>query len=249
MATAGTSGALVKGSGTGLTELSYGEIESIEDAVSDEGLVLVRLEFEDIPVLDRHGIPGNLKLRKSKLSRLKSYFQDQIHVLFLQEASPKTRITLGRREKFSFTLEEMLERKEIHDSADDTGLRVNFLLDREIGEINLSAVGIDEPGDEFSFVAMADPQGGDPDHGKGLKTRMKIHNAFIQESVELVNRLPFDPLFTVVIGDVCDDWGHKKDLVQMNDFLSELKCPVLYGIGNHETMLRSEFAPGYNMEA
>ncbi len=41
---------------------------------------------------------------------------------------------------------------------------------------------------------------------------MKIHNAFIQESVDLANQLDFKPLFTVVIGDVCDKWGYEKDL-------------------------------------
>jgi hypothetical protein len=35
----------------------------------------------------------------------------------------------------------------------------------------------------------------------------------------------------------------------MNAFLSELKSPVIYGIGNHETLLRSSFGPGYNMQA
>ncbi len=110
-------------------------------------------------------------------------------------------------------------------------------------------MGINKPGDEFSFVALADPQGGNPDDKDGLKTRMKIHNAFIQESVDLARRLEFHPAFAMIVGDVCDDWGYKKDLVQMNSFLSELPCPVLYGIGNHETLLRSQFGPGYNMEA
>ena len=128
-------------------------------------------------------------------------------------------------------------------------IKANLLLDREIGEISLADFGATEAGKNFDFIAMADPQGGFPDDEQQLDTRMKIHNAFIQESVSLANNLDFDPLFTVIIGDVCDKWGYEKDLRQMNAFLSELNSPVIYGIGNHETLLRSEFGPGYNMQA
>ncbi len=77
---------------------------------------------------------------------------------------------------------------------------------------------------------------------------MRIHNAFLQESVALVNRLETDPLFTFVMGDVTDDWGYEEDFAKMNEYLLKLKTPVLYGIGNHETSLHLDFGPGYNME-
>jgi hypothetical protein len=169
-------------------------------------------------------------------------------VFWIEEATEETMVSLAGKEKFQFTLEALLENLEMTGKMDGQDVKVNYLMDREIGEVTLAGLGIREPGEEFSFVAMADPQGGDPDDKQGLKTRMKIHNAFVQESVDLVNQLPFEPLFTMVIGDVCDDWGYEKDLVQMNRFLSQMKCPVLYGIGNHETLLRSQFGPGYNME-
>ncbi len=211
--------------------------------------MVLRIGLSKKPDPGRKGIPGFVKVRKAETIRLKTYFLDHILVLWLKEASEKTQVTLGKKEKLRFTLGELLEKTEIHGQADGIKVETNFLLDREIGEISLEEAGISMPGNDFSFVALADPQGGDPDDKDGLKTRMKIHNAFIQESVDVANKLEFDPLLAMVIGDVCDDWGYKKDLAQMNVFLSKLRCPVLYGIGNHETLLRSEFSPGYNMEA
>ena len=249
VAASGPVAAAVRSSYSGLGDYSYGGIGSLDEALSAEGLVMIRVEFEKKPDPGRKGMERYIRTRAAAIQRRKDYFGGRVHVLWLSEAAGKTRVILGRKEKQDFTLEELLEKQEIHAPVDGIESRVNFLLDREIGEISLEEAGIGEPGDDFSFVAMADPQGGDPDDSNGLKTRMKIHNAFIQESVDLVNRLDFDPLFTVVIGDVCDDWGYKKDLARMNAFLSKLKSPVLYGIGNHETLLRSEFSPGYNMEA
>jgi hypothetical protein len=232
-----------------IEDYSYGGIQSLEDAVSREGLISLRVEFNERPVLDRKGMHGMVRISRGEMVRISTFFQGTIVALWLKGASEETRVTLGRGERFRFTLGELADAGELSGTMDGTGVRTNFLLDREIGEISLADAGITDPGNEFSFVAMADPQGGDPDDANGLKTRMKIHNAFVQESVDLANRLEFDPLFAVVIGDVCDDWGYKKDLARMNDFLSKLRCPVLYGIGNHETLLRSEFTPGYNMEA
>jgi len=229
----------------GLAPYHYGKVGSIEDARNREGAVLLRVawpEGEVVPV-ERIGV------ERGVLQRVKSYYLGRIAVVSLQDAEEETVVALQGKGGFRFTLGEILEEEEVTRTFDGHQVTVNFLLDREIGEITLEEAGIREPGPEFSFVAMADPQGGFPDDKEGLKTRMKIHNAFIEESVDLVNKLDFTPLFTMVTGDVCDDWGYEKDLAQMNRFLSGIRCPVLYGIGNHETLLRSTFGPGYNMDA
>ena len=252
-----------------LTAYNYGGIESLDDVISQEGLVVVRLAVEDNPQTAGHFLSGRIKTKKAIIARARSYFFEndeefitdplsyetgtmgtdkEVMVLWLEDASEKTSVHITGGQGFQFSLIELIETGELSAALDGVTIKVNFLLDREIGEIALADFGAGEPGDEFSFVAMADPQGGLPDDSKGLQTRMKIHNAYIQESVNLANRLEFDPAFTVVAGDVCDDWGYEKDLVQMNAFLSRLKSPVLYGIGNHETLLKSEFGPGYNMD-
>jgi hypothetical protein len=232
----------------GIGDFSYGDIHTLDDALSGEGLVMVRIEFSAKPGPGTGDVPAAIKVRGADVVRSRTWFLGTIEVLWLDHASENTRMTIGRKEKFSYTLGDLVKGAELSGNADGIDVRTNFLLDREAGEISLGELGITDPGSEFSFVAMADPQGGEPDDQNGLKTRMKIHNAFVQESVELVNRLEFDPLFAMVIGDVCDDWGYKKDLARMNAFLSQMQCPVLYGIGNHETLLRSDFSPGYNME-
>jgi len=228
-----------------LPSYSYGKADSLGEALTAEGLLMLRIELPDGGVIAE----DVLKVRKGRISRWRAYFRHRIGVLWIENPEEGTTVELKGAEKFRFTVAELLEKNEISGTMDGQGVTVNLLMDHEIGEVTLTGLGIREPGEEFSFVAMADPQGGNPDDRQGLKTRMKIHNAFVEESVDLVNQLPFSPLFAMVIGDVCDDWGYEKDLVQMNRFLSRMKCPVLYGIGNHETLLRSEFGPGYNMKA
>jgi hypothetical protein len=252
----------------GLADYHYGEIQSLGDVVSKEGFVVVRLALEDNPKAEGHFLEGRIKVENAVIARARSYFFEndeefnpeslsfdvatmgsdkEVMVLWLKDSSAKSTVHITGDTGYEFSLAELIEKKELSAQLGGVSIKVNFLLDREIGEITLNDFGASEPGENFSFVAMADPQGGLPDDTEKLKTRMKIHNAFIQESVDLTNRLDFDPLFTIVAGDVCDDWGYEKDLLQMNAFLSKLKSPVLYGIGNHETLLKSEFGPGYNM--
>lgn len=269
LATSAAYGAGAQEKEQGLPVWSYGDIKSLEDVISHEGLVVIRIAVLDNPEVEGFRISGRIKVKKAEIDRARSYFfesdeefetdpyafeatamgnDQEVMVLWLKEASEKTSIHISGKPGFEFTLQELIENGEVSGASGGIRLKANFLLDREIGEISLNDFGASEAGKNFSFVAMADPQGGLPDDVDGLKTRMKIHNAFIQESVELTNRLEFDPLFTLVAGDVCDDWGYEKDLVQMNNFLSKIKSPVLYGIGNHETLLRSQFGPGYNMD-
>ena len=269
LATSGAYGAIDPGEGSGLPCYSYGHIESLADVISQEGLVLIRIAVEDNPDVEGHLLKGRIKVKKATIQRARSYFFEndeefvtdpvsfeagtmgsdkEVMVLWLKDASEKSAIQIIGKPGLRFSLEELLQKGELSAPMEGVTIKANFMLDREMGEIKLADFGATEPGDDFSFVAMADPQGGLPDDKEKLKTRMKIHNAFIEESVDLANRLDFDPLFTVVAGDVCDDWGYEKDLAQMNVFLSKLKSPVLYGIGNHETLLRSEFGPGYNMD-
>ena len=233
----------------GIADYSYGGIHTMQDILSAEGLAVIRLETEGPPGEKMALQDGQPVIRNAEIVRAREYFLGKVKVLWLKDAAEDTRLIIPGEKRWQLTLGELLQQKEITGSVNGAAIRANFLLDREIGEITPGDFGASDPDGDFSFVAMADPQGGLPDDADGLKTRMKIHNAFIRESVDLVNRLDFDPLFTMVIGDVCDDWGYEKDLAQMNAFLSRLKTPVLYGIGNHETLLRSEFGPGYNMDA
>ncbi len=256
---------------TPIPPFEYGKILSLDDAKSEEGLIIVRIELKDHPDKEPYFHKGKISVKEAEVRRIKSYFFEQdedefsgdlstyelnlqgndteVIVLWLADASMDTRISLRGRRNCQFRISDIVDNDEVELACDGMMIKSNLLLDREIGEISLADLGAEDPGEHFDFIAMADPQGGNPDDEDQLDTRMKIHNAFIQESVSLANRLDFDPLFTVIIGDVCDKWGYEKDLRQMNAFLSELKSPVIYGIGNHETLLRSEFGPGYNMQA
>ena len=271
LATSKTSGINTDPIYTPLPPFDYGKILSLDDALTSEGLIIVRIELSGHPEKEPYYHKGKIRVHGAEVRRIKPYFFEQdedefsgdlstyeVHlhgndteviVLWLEGASGTTRINLQGGNKCQFRISELVDNDEVEFDCDGMKIRANFLLDREIGEISMSDFVAREPGDDFDFIAMADPQGGYPDDEKQLDTRMKIHNAFIQESVDLANKLDFKPLFTIIIGDVCDKWGYEKDLRQMNAFLSELNSPVIYGIGNHETLLRSDFGPGYNMQA
>ncbi len=253
-----------------LPPFDYGKILSLDDARTGEGHVMVRIELRGHPDKKPYLHKGKIRVQGAEVRRMRSYFFEQdedefsgdlatyqvflqgndteVIVLWMEGPSRDTWIQL-QGSHCPIWISEILEKNEVEFECNGMRIKANLLLDREIGEILLDDIGAAEPGEVFDFIAMADPQGGFPDDEQQLDTRMKIHNAFVQESVALANRLDFDPLFTVIIGDVCDKWGYEKDLRQMNAFLSRLKSPVIYGIGNHETLLHSEFGPGYNMQA
>ena len=271
LVTAKAAGAAEDPASTPLPPFDYGKIQTLDDAITEEGFVMVRIELKGHPDKKPYVHKGKIRVKGAEVRRRKAYFFEQdedefsgdlstyrvslhgddteVIVLWLAGASVDTGISLQGGNKCQFRISDILDKDEAELECDGMKVRANLLLDRETGEIRLADFGAAEPGEDFDFIAMADPQGGLPDDEQQLDTRMKIHNAFIQESVALANGLDLDPLFTVIIGDVCDKWGYEKDLRQMNAFLSQLNSPVIYGIGNHETLLRSEFGPGYNMRA
>ena len=53
----------------------------------------------------------------------------------------------------------------------------------------------------------------------------------------------------MIMGDVVDSQGEKGNFQTMHRYLSRLKSPVLYELGNHESKYSSKFEPGYKMDA
>lgn len=173
-----------------------------------------------------------------------------VFTIWIQGATPLTRLNwIQEDSNASFSMEELFEQQDLHFQSPNLRIHAKFLLDHEIGKIDPASVGIQSPASSsFTFVAGADPQGGNPfAHDKTL-TRMRIHNAFTDETVDLINRLKTDPSFVVMVGDITDGWGTKPDFEQMHRMLSRIKAPLLYTIGNHESPLHQSFDPGYRME-
>ncbi len=250
-----------------LPEYNYPYPASFEEAKNDEGLVAIRLALTGNGRVDKH-LSGRIRVRKGKLARTRvthfessdkyntnrdTYFalpnngnQDVI-TLWLSEITADTIINAGSGIKFEAG--KLLEEPEVSGKEGEITWTANLLFYHEIGEIDPGQIGIDVDTDDFNFVAMADPQGGDSFVDQdNLMTRMRVHNAFLEESVALVPKLNCDPKFTMVIGDVTDGQGKKEDFVQMNEFLKKVNGPLLYSIGNHETTYRVALGPGYNMD-
>lgn len=256
-----------------IPEYHYPKISRLQDAFSKEGELIIRIEFRSANESSTGDLGGKVKVKGGKVTRMKSYFfeadeddfvpetsyfktqssgiQTDVLVIWMDQADEDTRVSLDiDHADFNFRLQQLLDQPEYSRVVDGVKITANLLLDKEIGTVSLRDVGgNDTPGDTFSFAIMADPQGGDPEEEGNWPTRMKIHNAWIEDSIRRTNELDPQPEFTLVLGDIVDSQGQMANFVQMNDYLNKLKSPVLYAIGNHETRYRSEFTPGYKMEA
>ena len=74
----------------------------------------------------------------------------------------------------------------------------------------------------FGSFVLADPQGGDSSLPIDNRCRMKIHNAFVEESVALANKLKIKPAFAMILGDVVDHEGDPRDFYSMHQYLNRL---------------------------
>ena len=247
---------------------TYGGISSLEDALTGEGFINVRLEFQSKSSQIIQSAKSKITISKGKLVRTRSYFFEggedvldgsqfdisvsnqrrDIIAIWIADANPDTIVQIKiRNGKVSFTLQQIVSEPEVVLEIDQLQIAANLLLDREIGELEPSDIKISDPEDNFKIAVLADPQGGDPEKEGNHPTRMKIHNAWVEESIRQTNIVK--PLVTLILGDIVDGQGQKQNFVQMADYFKKLESPILYAIGNHETRYRSVFTPGYNMNA
>ena len=56
----------------GLPPYNYGVIESLDDVISQEGLVVVRLAVENNPDTEGHLLSGRIKVKKAGITRSRS---------------------------------------------------------------------------------------------------------------------------------------------------------------------------------
>lgn len=258
----------------------YQQPQSLEEALSDEGFLVIRIALTCPKDKIFSKISGAIKTRKMKVIRTKAYFhtpsketfdpkkldfsftipskESRVVVLWLDKASEESIISISTSGgNMEYSLGDLIKTNDIRRETPEGLIKSNLLLYNEIGELSLAEIGAPAESNQFRFFMMADPQGGDTDNDyekanieherRKLRTRMKIHNAFIEESIELANKIDQNPAFTMVIGDIVDAWGYKRDFSQMDTFLKRLKSPVLFEVGNHETELDISFEPGYNM--
>ena len=101
-------------------------------------------------------------------------------------------------------------------------------------KLDLSSLGLTKTKKKYSFVILADTQGGDPTVNN-VHGRIGPTNERIKLIVQSINREPVQPDFVIVVGDVVDDEGEEGHFEMMHTLLSEIDAPVLYEMGNHET--------------
>jgi len=247
----------------------YPSIKFLIDATNENGEVSLRFVLTNNGVIDA---VKNIIIKvkgKGKLSRTKSYFLEppdqcvpnrekwnanlftgdtDVLVAWIKDAAENTKIQvrLGK-EHIKFELAELLEAGQL-DFGDEVRLSANLLGYSEVGRLPLLELKIPDT-DNFRFVIMADPQGGNPlAAGNEAPTRMKIHNAFIEETVSRINELNPEPIFSLVLGDFVDSKGQAPNFLLMEELLRPLKTPVLLAVGNHETPYNADFEPAYKMD-
>lgn len=250
-------------------QYDYKQPQNLQQAVTKERQIIVRLEFQS-SVRQGQQLKPEIRIEKGNILRTKSYFFEQdednfsggleapvlssalgdidVLVLWLDKFSGKSVITvIDEAGVFAFSLLEIVKNQEVTGQIGMFKVKANFLLDKEIGELNPAEVGIQNFTDNFSFIIMADPQGGDASNPENNLCRMKIHNAFVEESIRLANNLKVKPAFCLILGDIVDHQGEAHHFAQMARFFEKLKMPVLYEMGNHESRYSTSFEPGYNL--
>lgn len=247
----------------------YPSVNTLEDVKTIEGETLVRIKYTSknkrAPKLNT----GQISVNNAELMAITSHDLESpddhfdptdrsyriladvnhadILMLRLRQVSEQSSIRINQ--EIAFRLTDLLKKGYLQFEQGETQIDVNFLLDKEIGEIELQQLEITSNPDHFTFHVFADPQGGDPEHPANHRTRMKIHNAFIEDSIILANALPERPLFTLILGDIVDSQGEEENFQVMHELLSRLDSPVLYELGNHESRYAAKFEPGYDMSA
>ena len=227
---------------------SYGSVKTLDEAITKEGLINVRLEFKAMKEGEIRSMKGKISVRKGEMIRIKEYFfevgedlldgaefnisasnqKTDVIALWISEATPDTEIRIkGKGIQGTFKLQELVENPEHILELNHMHVTANLLLDREIGEINPSDFNANDPGDAFRFAVLADPQGGDPEEEGNHPTRMKIHNAWIEETITQTNIV--NPVATLILGDIVDGQGQERNFVQMAEYFKKLRfrmvCP------------------------
>ncbi|WP_194775341.1 metallophosphoesterase family protein [Pararhodonellum marinum] len=245
-------------------------ITSLEDLLNEEGMVLLRVSFSSQSPEELNEVSGRIRVKGGEIHKTQAYNfnpsedsltanhtftsmtsldKSDVMVLWLKDVKDNTQVSIDtRKDSIRFTIQELLAKSQLEWQIEQTKIEVNYLLDKEIGYLDMREVGVNFSGDQFTFAIMADPQGGDPsDESNDSTTRMKVHNAFIEDSVALIKDHG-NCLFNLVLGDIVDSKGQWSNYLVLLDFLKRVECPTLWTVGNHETAYNIEFSPGYNME-
>ncbi len=214
-------------------------------------------------------VGSRLQCEGARIRRAKTYFseidalrlqQDQITwemaghtaqpyvlVVWLTPDQEVPELILEVGQTVTFSLLELFEQSGLTYTTDALTVSVGLLGSQEIGTVPASFFNLSAGAENFTFAVMADPQGGDSDDlSNGSITRMKIHNAFIENSVDLVSLLN-DPAFCLVLGDIVDSQGQKTNFDHMLAYLKQADVPWLFSVGNHETKYQLTFGPGYDL--
>ena len=244
--------------------LRYPSLASFQN---DEGHYLLRISVHCPKVLTQT-ISGSLRCAGARIQRTKNYFlpvdelrvQDNrmrwqmagntaypyVLIAWLSPEQETVRLTLEVGQTKKFTLAELFEQAGLKYSTDQFSVEVGLLGTQEIGTLDPALLGVPTDTENFNFAVMADPQGGDPDDkSNGSLTRIKIHNAFVEDSVVLVDLLK-NPAFCLVVGDIVDGQGQMPNFEEMLSYFKRVDAPWLFSVGNHETKYRIEFGPDYD---
>lgn len=244
-------------------------INSLEEALSEEGLLVVRITVSGLKDVMKD-LNTRIKVENAKVDRMKTYLfengedefsnsknlaelkthkhDEDILVLWLKNVEPDTELRIQADVERTVTLDQLLAGEQ-GILLDDGKIIINLLFDKEIGVIDPGQVDIPVGNNKFRFTIIADPQGGNPAvENTESPTRMKIHNAFIEETIELINNLNPQPAFNLVLGDFVDSKGQEGHFKQMLEYHDKLKTPYLIEVGNHETPYSAKFK-AYDMSA
>ena len=256
---------------TPIPPFAYPQPGYFTDVLNKDGEFMLRLECLSFGTLLPQEVTIKFEGDKEKIYKIKDYpfanhkakinydgrqFQFQVGAAFpyifaiwIRKPLPETVLSFNLNGiRKSLVLGELVEKKDILFREGKLLVSSNYLLDLEIGQLEPESLGIQGQGNNFDIAILADPQGGDPKVPKAHPTRVKIHNAFAEDTIKRVNELPIRPALTLILGDLVDNQGEMAHFEAMREYLKDLNSPILLAIGNHETRYNATFRPGYKMD-
>lgn len=250
----------------------YTKPDTLDQIINEDGHLALNITLSGKAGNPADRLTGKIKVKKGRINRIRSYLNlsdneidqengsfdvsafkgdDHIITMWVEEPEMETEYNINLNGgHFAFRVRDLIEKDEFEAEKESFILKANILYYQEVGHLAGEPLPFSYSEEDLRFVIMADPQGGDPeDRTNDSTTRVKIHNAFIEESIERVNDLSPCVHFTLILGDFTDSKGQESNFKKMIGFYDKLQSPILLEIGNHETIYNAKFSPGYNMDA
>ncbi len=162
-------------------------------------------------------------------------------VAWFEDPSPAERACLALNgAATAFSIGSLLSQGEARLESEGAYVTANLLHHGEVGRLEPAEVGIGPVGDEFTIAVLCDTHTDTPD---------SEFNCYLRRALRAAEAVEPRPAFLIINGDSTGGQGEPFRFESLKADLEGCDIPVLLELGNHESRYKSEFKPGYRMDA